>query len=166
MMENAKERTLAALDAAGIRYDKLEHPVVCTMEEMDAAGITARGNVCKNLFVRDQKGKNHFLIVALEEKKVDLTDVADQIGSSRLSFGSPERLEKYLGVSQGSVSPLGILNDEEHEVIVVFDQDLRTRKEIGVHPNENTATIWLSFRDLRRFIENQGNEVDFVKLPK
>ena len=164
MTENAKGRALDWLEQNGITYELLEHAPVFTVEEMDAAGISARGGVCKNLFLRDAKGKNHYLVVAPEEKRVDLAAVAEQLHSTKLSFASAERLEKYLGVAQGSVSPLGVLNDGEHVVTVAFDQDLRTGGPVGVHPNDNTATVWLSFEALRKGIAALGNPVTYLKL--
>ena len=154
------------LDQKGISYDKLEHAAVFTMEEMDAAHITDKGNVCKNLFLRDYKGNNHFLVTAPENKRVDLRALAETLESSKLSFGSPERLDKYLGVTQGSVSPLCILNDENAEVTVIFDEDLKSETAIGVHPCDNTATIWLSFTDLLKIIEDHGNKVEFAHFEK
>lgn len=158
-----KEATLAWLDEQGIAYEKLEHKAVFTMEEMDEAGISARGGVVKNLFLRDGKGKNHFLVVVPEEKRVNLIDLSAQLCASKLSFASADRLEKYLGVVQGAVSPLGILNDGEHVVEVVFDRDLCHAKRVGIHPNDNTATVWLSFKDLKKIIEKQGNPISYIK---
>lgn len=165
-VEHAKQNVYDLLQQKGIAYEVMEHEAVFTMEDMDAAGITAKGTVCKNLFLRDAKGKNHFLVTVPEEKKVDLGDLAGQLYSSKLSFASPERLEKYLGVVQGSVSPLGILNDESREVTVVFDKDLCNDPAVGIHPNDNTATIWLAFRDLQKIIKEHGNDIEFVKLKK
>ncbi|MDO5111807.1 MAG: prolyl-tRNA synthetase associated domain-containing protein [Clostridia bacterium] len=164
MTEQLKQSALAFLDQVGIAYELMEHVAVFTVEEMEAAGINARGGVCKNLFLRDAKGKNHFLVVAPEEKRVDIAAVAQQLGASKLSFASAERLQKYLGVAQGSVSPLGVLNDAEHAVTVVFDRDLLHAKRVGVHPNDNTATVWLSFQDLKKAIESIGNEIAYVKV--
>ena len=159
-----KQKIYDFLNEKGIKYDKLEHEAVFTMEEMNAAGITQKGTVCKNMFMRDYKGKNHFLITAPEEKCVDLRALAEYIGSSKLSFGSAERLDKYLGLTQGSVSPLGLLNNEDKSVVMIFDRDLIGNTEIGVHPNDNTATIWLDFSDLRKIIEENGNEIIFAKF--
>ena len=159
-----KQRIYDFLNEKGIKYDKLEHKVVYTMEEMDAAGITQKGTVCKNMFMRDYKGKNHFLLTVPEEKHVDLRALAEFIGSSKLSFGSAERLDKYLGLTQGSVSPLGLLNNEDKSVVMIFDRDLVGNKEIGVHPNDNSATIWLDFADLKKIIEEHGNEIIFAKF--
>ena len=164
MTENAKEKALEWLDSNGIAYEIMEHKAVFTVEEMDEAGVSAKGGVCKNLFLRDAKGKRHFLVVAPETKRVDLASVAEQLGSTKLSFASPERLEKYLGVSQGSVSPMGVLNDPEHTVTLAFDQDLRTGGPIGVHPNDNTATVWVAFEALRKGLSALGNPVTYIKL--
>ena len=153
-----KAQTLAYLDEHKIPYEKMEHAPVYTMEEMDAAGISAKGGVVKNLFLRDAKGKHHFLVVVPEEKRVDLGSLSDQIGASKLSFASAE------GVVQGAVSPLGVLNDENHAVEVVFDRDLTHAAKLGIHPNDNTATVWLSFRDLKKLIEDLGNAISFIKV--
>jgi len=158
-----KEKTLAYLDEKRISYEKMELKAVFTMEEMDEVGISARGGVVKNLFLRDGKGKNHFLVVVPEAKRVNLTDLSAQLCASKLSFASADRLEKYLGVVQGAVSPLGVLNDENHVVEVVFDKDLTHAPKVGIHPNDNTATIWLSFKDLKKLIEGLGNPISYIK---
>lgn len=154
-----KQEIYAFLQQQGIAYDCLEHDAVHTMEDMIEAGITQKGVVCKNLFLRDAKGRRHFLLSVPHEKAIDLHSLPQKIGSTRLSFGSAERLMKYLGVEQGMVSPLGILNDQNAEVTVIFDRDLIGQKAVGVHPNDNTATVWLSFEDLRRLIRAHGNEI-------
>ena len=106
-----KQEVYGLLREKDISFEKLEHEAVYTMEDMDKAGITAKGTVCKNLFLRDAKGKNHFLVTVPGEKRVDLKTLAEKIGSTKLSFASADRLSKYLGVEQGCVSPLGVLND-------------------------------------------------------
>ena len=159
-----KQKVYDFLKENNIQYEVLEHEVVSTMEEMDAAGITQKGTVCKNMFMRDYKGKNHFLLTVPEQKHVDLKVLAEYIGSSKLSFGSAERLDKYLGLTQGSVSPLGLLNNEDKSVVMIFDRDLVGNEEVGIHPNENTATIWLKFSDLKKIIEDHGNEIIFAKF--
>ena len=161
MAKYGKQQIFDLLAEKNIPYDKLEHEAVVTMEEMDAAGITARGGVCRNLFLRDMKGRSHFLVTVPEETDVDLRVLADKIGSTKLSFASAERLEKYLGVEQGSVSPLGVLNDETESVTVIFDKSL-TGKVIGVHPNDNTATMWLKFEDIKNLIKNNCERIILV----
>lgn len=103
-----------------------------------------------------------------DERRVDLKWLSAALGSSKLSFASAERLDTYLKVPQGSVSPLGILNDESRSVIFAADAALASLPAIGVHPNDNTATVFLSFADLRRIIEAHGNSVvliDFSVCP-
>ena len=159
-----KAEIYALLDEKGVAYEKKEHAAVFTMADMDAEGLNEKGNICKNLFLRDAKGKKHFLVSAPEERKIDLKQLAEWLGTSKLSFASAERLEKYLMLRQGSVSPLGILNDESRTVVFVADEALASMPSIGVHPNDNTATVWLSFADLKKLIEEHGNEVIIAKL--
>lgn len=154
------------LNEKGIAFECMEHEPVYTMEEMDAAGITKKGTVCKNLFLRDAKGKIHYLVTAPEEKRIDLKALAGQIGSTKLSFASAERLQKYLCVEQGCVSPFGVLNNDDKSVIVVFDKDLQNDKSVGVHPNDNTASVWLAFSDLKRLIEDHGNKICFASFDR
>lgn len=164
MAKYDKASTLKWLDDNGYKYDKVEHEAVFTMEEMEKAGITAKGDVVKNLFLRNAKGDKHYLVCVPEDKKVDLTKLAMCLASTKLSFGSPERLEKYLGVTQGSVSPISILNDENHEVLVAFDQSLMGKERIGFHPCENTATCFLPFKDIKKIIEDNGNKFMCIKI--
>ena len=163
-----KNEIYAFLNEKGIPYEAVEHEAVFTMEEMERAGINAHGCICKNLFLRDAKGKQHFLVTVPDERRVDLKWLSSALGTSKLSFASAERLDKYLGVPQGSVSPFGILNDESRSVIFAADSALTSLPVIGVHLNDNTATVFLSFADLRQIIENHGNGVillDFSSSP-
>lgn len=162
-MAYTKEKVYELLDGKGIKYDKLEHEPVFTMEDMEKEGILEKGTVCKNLFLRDGKGKKHFLVTVPEERQVDLKALGEKLGS-RLSFASAERLEKYLKIETGCVSPLAVLNDEEKAVMVVFDKGLEGNKEIGIHPNDNTATIWLAFDDLRNVVEADGREIKLINF--
>src|SRR6476619_2017962 len=137
----------------GIAFERHEHPPVATVEQAAEhwAGIHAAH--CKNLFLRNQKGDRHYLLILEHSKKADLRAVADQIGDGKLSFGSPERLMKHLGLAPGSVSPFGLIHDDEHAVRVAIDRDLKAAEKISFHPNINTATIVLAFPDFQRFLE-------------
>jgi len=159
-----KEKVYQKLDELAIKYETMDHDAVYTMEEMDNLGITAKGDVCKNLFLRDEKGRRHFLVILQKDKTVDLKKIQGQIGSTRLSFGSDKRLDKYLKLEKGGVSPLGIINDEEASVEVVFDKDLVGKEKLGVHPNTNTATVWIAFNDLKSLIEKNGNDIIYVQI--
>ena len=159
-----KQKVYDKLNSMGIKYEIINHPAVYTIDEMDNLGISEKAEVCKNLFVRDAKGKKHYLIVLCKDKKANLADLAEQIGSTKLSFASDERLDKYLGLKKGAVSPLGIINNITKDVTTVFDKDLVEKKNLGVHPNDNTATVVMTFDDLNRVITENGNAVKFVNI--
>ena len=145
------------LTALSIPYEVTDHAPVYTMEDMDAQGLHDLGVLCKNLFVRDAKGKRHFLVVAREDTPVDLRTLGERLEAGKLSFASAQRLEKYLGVTTGAVSPFGLLHDTERAVTVVLDQSLQGEARLGIHPNDNTATVWLSWDALQKFIDAQEN---------
>ena len=163
-MEDQKKRVYDALDKMKIKYETVEHEPVFTMEDMDRLGLTKKGTLCKNLFLRDSKGKRHFLVTADENTKIDLKTLGRQLGAGNLSFASEERLEKYLGLKQGSVSPFGLMNDTDHAVEFFIDKDLSRCKSLGIHPLENTATVFLSFKDLDKFLWDLDVDVVKVKL--
>lgn len=162
---DGQNEVLRKLDALGIRYEAERHPAVFTIGEMEALGICERGEVAKNLFLRDAGGKRHFLVMLQKDKTADLHTIRPQLECSRLSFASEERLMRHLKLTKGSVSPLGILNDAEHTVEIAVDKDLIECTRLGVHPNENTATLWLSFADLRKIIEQNGNLLRIIEIP-
>ncbi len=156
------EQVAARLGELGIAFTRHEHPPVATVEEAEQhwAGIDATH--CKNLFLRNQKGTRHYLVILKHHKKADLRAVAEQIGDGKLSFASPERLMKYLGLTPGSVSPFGLINDVAHEVRVVIDRDVKAADRVAFHPNINTATLTLSNADFQRFLAVCGNSVQYV----
>ena len=153
-----------ALAALGIPFERYEHPAVATAVEADEhwAGIDAAH--CKNLFLRNQKGNRHYLVIVKHPKRADLRAVADQIGDGKLSFASPERLMTHLGVTPGSVSPFGLINDASREVRVFLDRNLAAADRISFHPNINTVTIVLAFADFARFLSARGNPAQYVAV--
>lgn len=159
-----QQQVLDALQELNITYELVRHPAVYTIEEMDALTLPHKECVAKNLFLRDAKGKRHFLVVLEQSKTADLKHLRQALGSTPLSFASEERLMNHLSLTKGSVTPLGVLNDPEHAVEVVFDSDLIGSTCIGVHPNDNTATVFLSYNDLCRVIERCGNAVSTVEI--
>jgi Ala-tRNA(Pro) deacylase len=166
-MTGEREREQSVLDrltALGIAFERFEHPAVPTVEEAMKhwAGIDAAH--CKNLFLRNQKGSRHYLVIIAYTKRADLRAVAAQIGDGKLSFASPERLMTHLGVAPGSVSPAGLINDREHHVRVYLDRDLKQAERISFHPNVNTATVTVTFRDFERFLAACGNHVSVLDV--
>ena len=146
----------------GIAFERHEHPPVATVEQAAEhwAGIDAAH--CKNLFLRNQKGDRHYLLILEHSKKADLRAVANQIGDGKLSFGSPERLQKHLGLTPGSVSPFGLIHDSSHSVRVVVDRDLQAAARLSFHPNINTATLVVSKDDFARFLAACGNPMQYI----
>ncbi len=161
---NSRENIFENLQALGISYELVEHAPAFTMEEYNALGFNPDDEICKNLFLRDYKGKRHMLVVLKGSKHADLRLIQAEVESSKLSFASDERLAKYLDVKKGSVSPLGLINDTAGAVEVYFDEDLQNAPRLGFHPNDNTATIFLSFADVRRYIESTGHTIRFLRV--
>lgn len=160
-----REDVLNKLQELNIDYKEVKHIPVFTIEDMDNLGnIFEDAKICKNLFVRDQKGKRHFLIVMPEEKRAPLSEIAEKIGSTKLSFASSQRLMKYLKLEPGSVTPLAIINDEEKAVEVVFDEELKTEKLLGVHPCENTSTILITPSNLEKYVKAFNNKMKYIKI--
>ncbi len=159
-----KQEVRAFLDEKGIQYEWVEHKAVFTIAEMEELGLESMDEIAKNLFLRDQKGKRHFLVVIKGEKQANLKELGELLGVGKLSFASEERLEKYMGLKKGSVSPLGILNDTDCAVEVFFDSDFVNMEKIGVHPNENTASVYLSAKDLLEIIREHGNKLEIVNF--
>ena len=152
----------AYLDGMGISYEVEEHAPVFTIDEMRELGI--KGSVCKNLFLRDAKGRQHFLVVLPGDRQADLGALAAALGSSKLSFASEERLMKHQGLTKGSVTPLAVIQDPDHTVQVLLDESLTGMDRLGVHPLVNTATLWISGADLLRFVRSCGNPVKIVSI--
>jgi Ala-tRNA(Pro) deacylase len=154
----------ARLTELGVPFTSHHHPPVATVEEATAhwGGIDATH--CKNLFLRNQKGNRHYLVVLVASKKADLRSVAAQIGDGKLSFASPERLMSHLGLTPGSVSPFGLINDRDHAVRVVLDRDFQSAARLAFHPNINTATFTVSRADFTKFLDACGNPVQYVDI--
>jgi Ala-tRNA(Pro) deacylase len=160
-----KQKVYELLNSLGIKYEVIEHPAAYTIEDLDALEeFKDNPWVAKNLFLRDEKGRRHFLVMIDKHKMADIRSIRAQLGSSHLSFASGERLMKYLKLTKGSVTPMGIINDENHGVELVFDRDLVGREKIGVHPNDNTATVILSYADLYNIIRTHGNTIHIIDL--
>lgn len=153
------------LDSLNIAYHSYTHPAVYTIEEIDKYDVKGDNIVhCKNLFLRNSKGDQHYLVITEPDKRTDTKSLARQIESTRLSFASPERLEKHLGLEPGAVSPFGLINDENKHVEVLIDKDLATREKITFHPNINTASVTISYEDFQKYMGWCGNKVTYVDV--
>lgn len=156
----------AALDRLGIRYERHEHPAVFNAEDASRFWDPIPGTQCKNLFLRNKKGDRHYLVVLEISKRADLKDLVKLVSDDRLSFASPERLMAKMGLTPGSVSPFGLMNDVDGSVRVLIDADLKGSDRLIFHPNINTASVVLSWADLERFLATRPNIVRVISLPK
>ena len=153
------------LDEKGIEYERTEHKAVFTMDELCDVEIPYPEADAKNLFVRDDKKRNYYLITVRGNKRVNLKEFKQKNGTRNLSFASPEDLMDIMGLVPGSVSPFGILNDKECKVHIFLDKDFtKPPYLIGIHPNENTATVCLKTDDLVNILREHGNTVEFAEI--
>ena len=156
----------AFLEEHQIPYQRADHPPVFTCEQaMALVPKDLPGGETKNLFVKDKKGRVHFLVVVGYDKSVDLKALSDILGSPRLSLASPERLQKYLGVEPGSVSLLGIVNDAESAVEVIMDQAVWNHDALRCHPLVNTATLVIKREDIERLFQITNHKFRVIEVP-
>ncbi|CDE74223.1 ybaK/proline--tRNA ligase associated domain protein [Clostridium sp. CAG:451] len=134
------------------------------MDELDDVDLPYKEFDAKNLFVRDDKKNNYYLITVKVDKRVDLKEFRKKYHTKHLSFAKEEELLSILNLTSGSVSPLGLLNDKEKKTIFFIENYFEDNSLIGIHPNDNTATIWLKAKDLITIIEEQGNQVSRVDI--
>lgn len=151
-----RQELLQKLDEKKISYEMTEHVPVFTIEEMLEAKLPYPETIAKNLFVRDDKKRNYYLITVKEDRRVNLREFQAQYGIRKLSFASEDDLMRLLGLTRGAVTPFGLLNDEEASVQFYVD---RTFDRMGIHPMENTATVWVRKEDLVKLVIEHGNTV-------
>ena len=159
-----KDKVFALLDDMRISYQVTQHIAVFTVEDMENLRMEHIDNVVKNLFIRDDKKRNYYLLVIPKDKHADLKDLQNKIGSRRLSLANEDDLGKYLGLSKGAVTPFGALNDQNNDVTIIMDNDLKNYGFIGVHPNDNTATVWISLTDLIKVLKSVNHDVLFIDV--
>ena len=153
------------LDDLSIQYEKIEHAPVYTSEQARQLVPHQGAASAKNLFLKDKKGKNHYLLVFDDQKILEINKLADQIGSSRLSLASVERLKNHLGVDPGAVSLLALINDPDQKVQLLFDQDVWDKESLQCHPLKNTETLVIAMSDIKRFLEHVGHKPGLVEIP-
>lgn len=152
------EDTYALLDSYHIVYEPYEHDAAYTIEDLDEMNIPHKEWIVKNLFLRDDKKRNYYLVTIPGYKTINLKKLSEKIPSRKLSFANEDSLFELLALKKGHVTPFGILNTTKKNVIVVFDKVLQGQK-IGIHPMENTVTVFLDFENVVKLIEEHGNPV-------
>jgi len=153
------------LEELGIETTTVHHTAVFTVDEARSQRGEIAGCHTKNLFVRDKKGVM-WLVVCQENRKVDLLWLSESLGTGRLSFGSPDRLMRYLGVIPGAVTPFAVVNDRSGEVRVALDRGMLHVEPWNFHPLDNTMTTSIASRDMLRFLEAEGHSPKLMELPQ
>lgn len=160
-----QEHLYQFLDRCQIEFQRLDHPPVFTCEEATRYCPELSDFNTKNLFLRDRKGKRHFLVVTDHHRAVDLKSLGELMGAPKPSFGSPDRLRNHLGVEPGSVTILSLINDPEHRVELFIDRVVWDWPRVACHPLVNTSTLVLSGDGIRSFLKATGHEPAILDLP-
>ncbi len=163
-LSERQEKVVNKLNELGISFDIHFHPSIFTIEESLEYWKEFDSTHCKNLFFRNHKGNRHYLVVFDCMKQLAIHDLEHRLKQGKLSFASEQRMDKYLGLKPGSVSPFGIINDEEHHVHLFIDKNLLDAERLSFHPNDNTATCVIKKDDFIKFLEAMGNTYEFIEL--
>lgn len=160
-----KQEILDYLKEKNVLHEVTEHKAVYNMEEVSQIDIPYPEAEAKNLFVRDDKKRNYYLITVKADKKVNLKEFRKENNTRALSFASEDKLKSIMGVIPGAVTPFGLLNDKELKVKFFIDKEFAKMGHlIAVHPNDNTATVYLKAEDLIDIIKEHGNQVEVITL--
>ena len=158
-----KQEIYQFLEGKNVWHEITEHDAVYNMEELSQVDMPYPGDDAKNLFVRNDKKRNYYLITVKGDKRVNLKEFRKNYNTRNLSFASENDLKDILDLTPGAVTPLGLLNDQELKVQFYIDNDfMKDSHVIGIHPNANTATVWLKVEDLIDIIKEHGNEVNIM----
>ena len=153
------------LDSHGIAYERHDHPPVFTCDDVNRLIPDLPGCRTKNLFICDNKGKQHFLVTVPDEKSVDLKSLGEALAVKKLRFASAERLQKHLQLEPGAVTILGVMNDRAGRVNVVVDTAIWEAEALQCHPLVNTATLVIDLEDVRRFLDATGHTATVMDIP-
>lgn len=159
-----KEKVLDTLKSLSIRYELYEHKPLPTIEVAMEVWKDIPCTHCKNLFFRNHKGNRHYLVILESNHQLGIRDLEQRLKQGKISFASQKRMDKYLGVEAGSVSPFGLINDRDNHVHIFLDKNLQRSDRISFHPNVNTASVVISFKDFIRYLDWTGNSYEFIEL--
>ena len=164
-MESEKiKKVLNFLDERGFVYDWYEHPEAPTIAIAKQHWRDDGSKHCKNLFFRNHKGNRHYLVILDCEQDLDIHDLEQRLHQGKLSFASPPRMDKYLGITPGSVSPFGLINDTENHVHLFIDANLQKYDLLSFHPNDNRATVVISKEEFSRYLQEVGNTFEYIEM--
>jgi Ala-tRNA(Pro) deacylase len=159
-----QQQVYDCLSRLDIRFDYYEHPEAPTIEIASQFYRGEGTTLCKNLFFRNHKGNKHYLVIMDSRHEMDIHNVERMLHQGKLSFASPERMMRYLGVKPGSVSLFNLVNDTENHVVLFVDSELMKAEKVSFHPNDNRASLVISGADMLKFIENSGNRHEIIDL--
>ncbi|MFZ5939671.1 MAG: prolyl-tRNA synthetase associated domain-containing protein [Bacteroidota bacterium] len=163
-MDSRISQVTSLLEELNIPFDLYKHPPVPTIEEAMKYWKDIEATHCKNLFFRNHKGDRHYLVILESSRLLDIHDLEKRLRQGKLSFASPDRMMKYLGLTPGSVTPFGLINDATHHVYLFLDEKLLQASRISFHPNINTASVVIPFEGFLRYLEHTGNAYEFIRL--
>ena len=161
---NDRTPVFNCLNRLNISFEMVEHPPAPTIAEAMKYWKDIEAVHCKNLFFRNHKGNKHYLVIFNAHQQLAIHELEKRLKQGKLSFASEKRLAKYLGIQAGSVSPFGLINDVDNHVHLFLDAKLQKSEKISFHPNDNTASIVISFSDFLRYLNNVGNSFEFIDL--
>ena len=158
-----KQPVFDFLNARGIRYEWYEHPEAPTIEIARQWWRDDGSKHCKNLFFRNHKGDRHYLVCFDSERSLAIRDLEARLRQGKLTFASPERMMRYLGLEPGSVSPFGLINDAEHHVHLFLDRNLLYCPSLSFHPNDCRATVVIARTEFERYLARVGNSYEYLR---
>ena len=161
---NGDPKLYELLEKLGIEYEYIEHPEAPTIEIAKQYWAGHDAKHCKNLFFRNHKGNRHYLVVLDCDCSMDIHSIEKRLHQGKLSFASEQRLSKYLGVKPGSVTPFGLINDEEHHVTLFIDRKLQEADKLSFHPCVNTASLIVSRQDFIKIVEHTTNPYEWIDV--
>jgi Ala-tRNA(Pro) deacylase len=161
LLEN-RNKVFETLQKLGVKYEVYEHPPLDTIEIALFYWKNIEATHCKNLFFRNHKGNKHYLLIIQDITPFNIHSLEKQLKQGKLTFGSEQRLMKYLGVRPGSVSPFGLINDIERHVYLFLDKNLKTSDKISFHPNDNTASLVIKYDDFIKYLDFTGNQYEYI----
>ena len=162
MLIDKRENVFNRLKDLDINFEIHEHPPLDTIEIALEYWKNIDALHCKNLFFRNHKGNKHYLVIIKDTTPFSIHSLEKKLKQGKLTFGSEKRLEKYLGVKPGSVSPFGLINDNEHHVHLFLDEQIQKAEKISFHPNDNTASLVILYTDFIKYLDNSGNSYEFI----
>ena len=161
----AYQQVAKKLQELGITYDVVEHPPAFTTEQADSYIEGLEGVRTKSMFLTNKKKTQYYLLIMDDQKSLDMDDFKEQVGANRIRMASAESLAEKMQLPAGTVSPFGLLNNEEKDILIYFDQDIVSEEIMTFHPNTNEKTIFIKTKDLFRFLESVDFNYEILTLP-